>query len=193
MTEPEYDSGTATLIADLEAAAPSYWRDEILKRAKKRRYHCFSETGYDLPKVMLVKHLEGAGLRALADAAKNGRYDQPSEEATKWAQTDEAKRVFAQLAGICDATDADARAVMDEMAGEAAAQASERQRAELEQQTATMLREIMAFAKPRLPKNVGMILFMMDFGAAGNIAYSSNVERQGAISAIREWLGYVED
>lgn len=93
----DYDKGTAALIADLQAAPKSYERDEILARARKLRYHDYAENAYTLPQIELYKHLMSAGLRELAENVKRGKYDQGKEESDKWAQTDEAKRVFASL------------------------------------------------------------------------------------------------
>lgn len=70
---------------------------------------------------------------------------------------------------------------------------SDKDRLELEKLTARLLRELMGALKDALPPGVGAALFLLDFGAKGNIAYASTARRQDMIKAIREWLGHVED
>lgn len=92
-----WDTGTAALIADLEASAPSYERDELLERAHKLRYHDFDENGYDAPKVTLVRHLRKAGLGELAQHAMDGKYDQDKAAADDWEHSEEGHAVLDEL------------------------------------------------------------------------------------------------
>ena len=84
--DEEQDSGTRKLIEDLKVAPPSHGRDEILERARKRRYHSFNKGAYELPEITLIKHLNGAGLKDLAHNVTQGKYEQDAEESRKWAE-----------------------------------------------------------------------------------------------------------
>jgi hypothetical protein len=70
-------------------------------------------------------------------------------------------------------------------------------REQLEARTARVLRKIVDRCKRErdLPPNVGMALFLFDFGGpgTGNIAYASTARREDMIAAVREWLKHVED
>lgn len=99
MTEQRiYDSGTQKLIDDLLLKPQCWARDEILERARKLRYHSFSDNGYDLPEIELVKHLMRAGYKDLAQHVADGKYDQPPEESRKWAEeTEEGRKMTAMV------------------------------------------------------------------------------------------------
>lgn len=51
-------------------------------------------------------------------------------------------------------------------------------------------RGIADYLAPKMPAGVGFILFLVDHGAKGNMAYVSSVEREGAIGTIYEWLDH---
>lgn len=92
-----WDTGTAALIADLEAAPPSDERDQLLERAHKLRYHDFDENAYESPKATLIRQLRKAGLSELAQHAIDGKYAQDAVSDDSWAQSDEGQEVLSEL------------------------------------------------------------------------------------------------
>lgn len=95
--DEEQDSGTRALIEDLLKKPFSSDREELLRRARKRRYHSFDKHAYDLPEIMLIKHLNGAGYKDLAENVTQGKYDQDAEESRKWAEETEEGRAMMQM------------------------------------------------------------------------------------------------
>lgn len=49
-------------------------------------------------------------------------------------------------------------------------------------------RELAELLGSKVPAGVGFLLFLADFGEAGNTAYVSSVQREGAIKLVQEWL-----
>ena len=91
--DEDFDIGTRILIEDLKAKPSSGGRDEVLERARKLRYHDYSDRAYPKEKEMLVKHLRGAGFPDLAQAAMDGKYDQQKDASDEWAKTPEGRRM----------------------------------------------------------------------------------------------------
>jgi hypothetical protein len=54
----------------------------------------------------------------------------------------------------------------------------------LEQQTHDIAEKIKAWC----PAGVGFMLFLMDYGTKGNLAYVSTIDRDAAIGATTQWL-----
>jgi hypothetical protein len=86
------DKATELLIADLLALPDGSAVRTILARARKGRYNDYAESGYDMPKVELVKHARAAGLDSIAQGAMDGRYDQgKGEDSEAWAEKEYAE------------------------------------------------------------------------------------------------------
>lgn len=98
MSTKPLPASTAILVADLEAKPQSFDRDEMIRRAKRNKYHDFlSDTALNIQ--LLVQHLQRLGYRDLVLAAKDGKYDATREEADAWSQTPEAREVMAEFGG----------------------------------------------------------------------------------------------
>lgn len=95
MTEP-LDAGTQRLVDDLLAKPQSFDRDEILRRARKRRYHAYRSSDA-MPAITLIRHLKGAGFEDLAQRAAEDLYDQDADEGRKWEEGTPEGREFARL------------------------------------------------------------------------------------------------
>lgn len=95
--DEDQDSGTRLLIEDLLAKPRSFDRDEILARARKRKYHSFAEGAYPLPEIELIKHLNAAGFEDLAENVTQDKYAQDSEESRKWAEETKEGREMAAM------------------------------------------------------------------------------------------------
>jgi hypothetical protein len=95
----EYDSGTQKLLDDLYAKPRSFDRDEIIRRAKKLRYHSYkSEDAMNT--VTLIKHLAAAGYDDLAKNAMDDKYEQDAEESRRWAEeTEEGRQMTREVMG----------------------------------------------------------------------------------------------
>jgi len=95
--DADQDSGTRALIDDLLAKPRSFARDEILRRARRLRYHSFKGV-YAMPEVELVRHLNAAGFADLATNVTQGKYDQPPDEGRRWAEeTEEGRAMMAMV------------------------------------------------------------------------------------------------
>jgi hypothetical protein len=91
-----FDAGTQRLLDDLNAKPPSFDRDEIIRRAKKLRYHSFKSEDAT-PTVTLIKHLAAAGFKDLAKLAGEDRYEQGPAESRRWAESPEGREALSQL------------------------------------------------------------------------------------------------
>jgi hypothetical protein len=95
-SEP-YDSGTQKLLDDLHAKPQSFDRDEIIRRAKKLRYHSYKSDDA-MNSTTLIKHLAAAGYADLAKNAMDDKYEQDAEESRRWAEeTDEGRAMTAEI------------------------------------------------------------------------------------------------
>jgi hypothetical protein len=95
LRDEDLDSGTRKLVEDLKAKPFSFDREELLRRARKLRYHSYKSADA-MCTVTLIKHLKGAGYHDLAKRAAEDRYEQDREESRKWAEeTEEGRRMTA--------------------------------------------------------------------------------------------------
>lgn len=87
------DRSTDKLVAALEAAsAPA----EIVDKARAGAFHDFrSESA--TPIIDLVLACEGAGLRNVAAAARNGEFDASRKEAKQWAASEEGRATIGRV------------------------------------------------------------------------------------------------
>ncbi|HKP08321.1 MAG TPA: hypothetical protein VJU58_13795 [Microbacterium sp.] len=61
-------------------------------------------------------------------------------------------------------------------------------RSELER----VARDMIGYAMHELGPEVGLTLFVFEFGDTGNLAYVSNAQRADMIASIKQWLARVE-
>lgn len=64
-----------TLVAELRKLPRTIWRDVVIRRAERGSYHDF-DSHLALPKVELVRDLDRAGFRGLAERARAGEFDE---------------------------------------------------------------------------------------------------------------------
>jgi len=107
VTEPKLDEGTQRLVDDLMQKPRSFDRDEILRRAKRFKYHDY-KADHPTPEILLARHLIAAGYRDLAVRCAEGRYQQGKEEADAWlaSESEETRQI---------ANDPEMRAKMEEV------------------------------------------------------------------------------
>jgi hypothetical protein len=53
-------------------------------------------------------------------------------------------------------------------------------------------RDVMGYLLHVLGKNVGLAVFVFEFGTGKNLAYVSNAKRADMIAGVKEWLARVE-
>lgn len=94
----KYDKGTQALLDDLALAPQSFARDEILRRARRFKYHDYKADSAT-PQLLLIKHLTDAGLKDLAKNVVDGKYDQGKDAADEWANSAEGRELFAEFGG----------------------------------------------------------------------------------------------
>lgn len=95
--KPELPTSTRVLIADLEAKPQSFDRDEMIRRARRNKYHDFlGDETFNIH--MLVEHARRLGYEDIALQAIDGKYDATHEEAEAWAGSSEGQETFAELA-----------------------------------------------------------------------------------------------
>lgn len=87
---------SAKLVTDLEQKPRSFDRDELIRAAKRNRFHDFLSQSAT-PIYDLVGRLQRLGYDDLAQKAMNGEYDATKEEADAWAASPEGQRTFAEL------------------------------------------------------------------------------------------------
>lgn len=109
---------TAVLVADLETKPKTFDRDEMIRRARRNKYHDFLSDNA-LNSIALVQHLDRLGYKDLAENAKQGKYDATREESDEWAKTPEGQATFAEFGG----EDA-AKAMLDEAYGQGGIEAA---------------------------------------------------------------------
>jgi hypothetical protein len=92
------DTCTKKLVEALETLPQSFNRDELIRRAKKDRFHDFKSDSAT-PCVDLVMQLRAAGFEEMAKRAMEGEFDAGREESEAWAQSPEGIETFNQLLG----------------------------------------------------------------------------------------------
>jgi hypothetical protein len=89
-------TSTKTLIADLELKPASFARDEMIRRARRNKYHDFlGDEAFNIH--MIVEHARRLGYDDIAQQAIDGKYDATKEEADAWAASPEGQETFAEL------------------------------------------------------------------------------------------------
>lgn len=99
--EPVLDIGTQALVDDLLLKPQSFSRDEIIRRAKRFRYHDYKSKD-EMCSVTLIKHLAAAGFRDLAQNAMDDKYAQKSDARLEYERTPEGQEAIriASLPGM---------------------------------------------------------------------------------------------
>lgn len=95
-TPRTYDQATQRLIDDLERKPASFFRDELLRAARRLRFHDYEST-FAAPKIELIRRLSGARFDDLANKARNGDYDQDEQAAEEWARSPAGRRLLAEF------------------------------------------------------------------------------------------------
>lgn len=92
----ELPTSTKILVADLELKPKSFDRDEMIRRARRNKYHDF--LGDDALNIqMLVAHARRLGYEDIAQQAIEGKYDATREEAEAWRNSADGQETFAAL------------------------------------------------------------------------------------------------
>lgn len=92
-SEAPLDIGTQALVDDLMTKPQSFDRDEIIRRAKRFRYHDYKSDDA-MCSVTLIKHLARAGFRDLAENAMADKYAQKADARLEYEQTPEGKEAI---------------------------------------------------------------------------------------------------
>jgi len=89
---------TQALLLDLMAKPLSAAREDLIRWARKHRYHDYLSE-HATPCVQLVHDLTAAGYADLAAKAAAGAYDAGKEDAEAWMQSPEAQKIARDLMG----------------------------------------------------------------------------------------------